>query len=77
MPSGVVQLESRIDMNDTIARHREIWFSKPALRAVYADCYRRIADRIIPGGRVRELGGGSGNLKSFASLRLIFSSRRD
>jgi SAM-dependent methyltransferase len=52
-------------MQDTLNQHRQIWLTKPVLRAVYEDCYRRIAARIVPGGRVLELGGGSGNLKSF------------
>jgi SAM-dependent methyltransferase len=45
-------------------RYREIWRRKPALRAVYADIYRRIAAHRAP-GRTLEIGGGSGNLKEF------------
>ncbi len=46
-------------------RFREIWRRKPALRAVYADIYRRIGAHRRP-GRTLEIGGGSGNLKDFA-----------
>lgn len=45
-------------------RYREIWRRKPALRAVYADIYRRIGAHRRP-GRTLEIGGGSGNLKEF------------
>ena len=46
-------------------RYREIWRTKPALRAVYADIYRRIGAFRRP-GRTLEIGGGSGNLKDYA-----------
>lgn len=46
-------------------RYREIWRRKPALRAVYADIYRRIGAFRRP-GRTLEIGGGSGNLKGCA-----------
>lgn len=45
-----------------LAEHRRLWDAKPGLRAVYADAYRRIAERCRP-GRTLEIGGGSGNLK--------------
>jgi SAM-dependent methyltransferase len=45
--------------------YREIWQRKPALRAIYADLYRRIRARCRP-GRALEIGGGSGNLKEHA-----------
>ncbi len=45
--------------------YRDIWARKPVLRAVYADFYRRIGAHCRP-GRALEIGGGSGNLKSFA-----------
>lgn len=44
------------------ARYQEIWRRKPALRAVYADIYRRIDAQRRP-GLTLEIGGGSGNLK--------------
>lgn len=46
--------------------HRHIWERKPALRAVYADLYARMADEMVP-GRTLEVGGGSGNLKALAT----------
>lgn len=45
--------------------HREIWQSKPVLREIYEDLYRRIAAACVA-GRTLEIGGGTGNLKAFA-----------
>jgi SAM-dependent methyltransferase len=45
-----------------VANHREVWTRKPALRAVYLDLYRRIAERCVPGPLV-EIGAGPGLLK--------------
>ncbi|MCY4237663.1 MAG: class I SAM-dependent methyltransferase [Rhodospirillaceae bacterium] len=45
--------------------YRKIWKSKPILRVVYTDFYRRIAERLADGTTL-EIGGGSGNLKAFA-----------
>jgi SAM-dependent methyltransferase len=45
--------------------YRDIWNSKPSLRAVYGDIYRRILAAAAP-GLVLEIGGGSGNLKQTA-----------
>jgi SAM-dependent methyltransferase len=52
----------------TPAEFREVWEAKPALRAVYADYYRRMRAWCPPGGPGRdpvivEIGAGSGNLK--------------
>lgn len=44
--------------------YRALWNSKPALRAVYCDIYQRILAHAVPGPTL-ELGGGSGNFKSF------------
>lgn len=44
--------------------HRAVWERKPILRAIYADYYERLVARARP-GRTLEVGGGSGNLKSF------------
>jgi len=52
-------------VTDTLAEHRARWQSKPALRAVYEDCYRRIVAHCAPAGRTLEIGGGTGNLKAF------------
>jgi SAM-dependent methyltransferase len=49
-----------------LAEHREVWERKPALRAVYTDCYRRMVAACQP-GRTLELGGGPGNFKSFVA----------
>lgn len=49
---------------DTLSEHRAIWLSKPVLRAVYEDCYRRVAAECVS-GRTLEIGGGIGNLKAF------------
>lgn len=46
--------------------HRIAWQAKPVLRAIYADFYRRIIAVCRPGPSL-EIGGGSGNLKEFAS----------
>jgi SAM-dependent methyltransferase len=52
-------------VSDNPASYRKIWDRKPALRAVYGDIYRRILDRTTD-GPILEIGGGSGNFKSFA-----------
>jgi len=44
--------------------HRDIWSSKPVLREVYGDLYRRVASNCVSGMTV-EVGGGSGNFKEF------------
>lgn len=47
-----------------LADHRRAWLEKPSLRAVYQDLYRRMAEEIVP-GRTLEIGGGTGNFKSY------------
>lgn len=47
-----------------LSGHRIIWQSKPVLREIYNDFYRRIVEACLP-GRSLEIGGGSGNLKGF------------
>lgn len=47
-------------------RHREIWQQKPVLRQLYADWYRGMVGWLTP-GRTVEVGGGTGNLKEYAS----------
>jgi len=49
---------------ETLDEHRGAWLKKPALRAVYQDIYRRIANVTKP-GKTLEIGGGTGNFKSF------------
>jgi SAM-dependent methyltransferase len=54
-------------MSDAVLhRHREIWRRKPVLRQLYRDWYRDIAMWLAP-GRTVEVGGGTGNLKEYAS----------
>ena len=43
--------------------YRAIWCSKPALRAVYTDIYKRMLAKTVPGS-ILEIGGGSGNFKA-------------
>ena len=45
--------------------YRAIWDKKPVLREIYGDIYRRILSTTVP-GPILEIGGGSGNFKSFA-----------
>lgn len=52
-------------MSDNPASYRQMWEQKPSLRAVYGDIYQRILDAVAD-GPILEIGGGSGNFKSFA-----------
>jgi len=47
--------------------HRHLWETKPALRAVYTDCYRKMAAACVA-GRTLEIGGGSGNFRDYAHV---------
>jgi SAM-dependent methyltransferase len=47
------------------ADYRAVWMAKPVLRAMYQDWHRQMAAACVA-GRTLEIGGGSGNLKSFA-----------
>lgn len=51
--------------SDQLIDHRQLWQNKPALRAVYTDCYKKMAAACIP-GRTLEIGGGSGNFSDHA-----------
>jgi SAM-dependent methyltransferase len=52
-------------MQDNILTgYRNIWESKPVLRAIYHRLYERVANVAVP-GETLEVGGGSGNLKSY------------
>jgi len=54
-----------MDMSEHAPGHyRDRWTSKPVLRAIYTDYYRRIVGECKP-GRSLEIGGGSGNLKDY------------
>lgn len=46
------------------AAYRATWEAKPVLRAIYADCHRRMAAWCRP-GRTLEVGGGAGGFKAF------------
>lgn len=46
----------------TLLAHRALWQSKPGLRAIYHDYYRRMAMRTRP-GRTLEIGAGTGWLR--------------
>ena len=50
--------------HETILQQRQIWQTKPVLRAIYNDYYERIARACRPGLSL-EIGGGSGNLKEY------------
>jgi SAM-dependent methyltransferase len=52
-------------VSDNPASYRQMWERKASLRAVYGDIYRRILDAAAS-GPILEIGGGSGNFKSFA-----------
>lgn len=51
-------------MSDTLNEHRAAWQKKPVLRRIYTDYYHRIASHCVD-GKTLEVGGGTGNLKSF------------
>lgn len=53
-------------MADVLAEHRTIWETKPVLRAIYSNYYRKIVSWCRE-GKSLEIGGGSGNLKEFAT----------
>lgn len=55
-----------MEVGAQLREHRALWQAKPALRAVYHDCYRRMAAAARPGLSL-EIGGGSGNFKGFAA----------
>lgn len=52
-------------MSDNPASYRQMWDRKPGLRAVYGDIYKRMLDAALS-GPILEIGGGSGNFKTFA-----------
>jgi SAM-dependent methyltransferase len=52
-------------------QHRALWARKPVLREVYSHLYRRITEQLVP-GTVLEVGGGSGNLKTYVPQILSF-----
>lgn len=57
------RLAAKAELRETLDGHRRVWERKPVLRAIYADCYRRMVAQCRP-GRTLEIGGGTGNLKA-------------
>ena len=51
-------------MDSRILEHEIIWNKKPVLRLIYGDYYKRILKEINP-GNILEIGGGSGNFKTY------------
>jgi len=51
--------------SERLAHHRALWQTKPMLRALYEDCYRRLLGHRAPGVPSLEIGGGNGNLRAF------------
>ena len=54
------------DYYDWLHRNRQVWEGKPLLRRIYTDFHQRIRNLIDPAvpGRILEIGGGIGSLKS-------------
>jgi SAM-dependent methyltransferase len=52
-------------VEQSLLAYRRIWDQKPVLREVYLDIFRRILGEVTPGPTL-EIGGGSGNFKTFA-----------
>jgi SAM-dependent methyltransferase len=61
---GAVSREDQ-PVSDNPGSYRQMWQRKASLRAVYGDIYRRMLNAAA-GGPILEIGGGSGNFKSFA-----------
>ena len=49
-------------MTDALNSYRDVWNTKPVLRAIYGDLFDRIVSRCTSGPTL-EIGGGIGNLK--------------
>lgn len=63
--SQLTSAESRSEISLRLEIHRRAWRAKPGLRAVYEDYYRRVLAATCD-GPILEIGGGTGNFKSFA-----------
>ena len=50
-------------ISDQLKEHRRLWNAKPILQIVYGDWYDKLLQE-CPYGRILEIGGGTGNLKS-------------
>lgn len=53
------------DYSEEIRRQREVWLNKPVLRILYNHWYSQCAAFFSSEGPVVEIGGGSGNFKSY------------
>jgi SAM-dependent methyltransferase len=64
-----VSASSPVDggLHPNIAQAAESWRSKPSLREVYRGLYGAISSRVPKGGRVLEIGAGSGHSREFFS----------
>lgn len=62
----ILSIEGCVMTDAVLYRHREIWQRKPVLRQLYRHWYEDIAMWLAP-GRTVEVGGGTGNLKEYAS----------
>jgi SAM-dependent methyltransferase len=52
---------------EQLAKNEKIWSEKVVLREIYHDYYKRIKSFLSAGGSTLEIGGGTGNLKEYAS----------
>src|SRR5258708_29843026 len=57
------------DVDPRTAENRFQWQRKPALRAIYADLYRRMAAQCVP-RRTFAIGGGAGTFKEHPPRRV-------
>jgi len=57
-------LKTGVDASERLLEHRSVWRTKPILRTLYADLFRRVREWLVPGPTL-ELGCGSGNFKEF------------
>ena len=62
----ILSIEGCVMSDAILHRHREVWQRKPVLRQLYRDWYQDIGKWLAP-GRTVEVGGGTGNLKEYAS----------
>ena len=57
---------AREPMSERLAAHRALWQTKPVLRMVYEDCYRRLLEHCAPGGPILEIGAAPANSRRTA-----------
>jgi SAM-dependent methyltransferase len=61
---AVDAIGARMAVDPRQAEHFEVWSRKPALRILYADYHRRLAEA-CPQGPILEVGGGTGHFKGY------------